>query len=176
MTRLLLALGVVVLFLAREIARNEYKAWSGALARALVRLAGRIRRASFEEWWAEVVEVQQVRGESGLGYATTVVLSSLRMDRGEADVPLAASLPWIGLEEVGNPTYILGQRVRMQRVRLGLSQEDLGRLAGFHRTYVGSVERGERNPSMLNVLRLAAALQLDPGDLLREMPIDWSGP
>jgi transcriptional regulator with XRE-family HTH domain len=48
-----------------------------------------------------------------------------------------------------------------------LSQEALADLAGLHRTYVGSIERGERNVSVDNIERLARALDLDPADLLK---------
>lgn len=57
--------------------------------------------------------------------------------------------------------------MRLCRKRLGLSQERLGELAGLHRTYIGHVERGEVNPSLHNIVRLAAALKVDPGDLIR---------
>jgi transcriptional regulator with XRE-family HTH domain len=60
-----------------------------------------------------------------------------------------------------------GRRVRFRRTRLDLSQERLGELAGLHRTYVGHVERGEVNPSLHNIIRLAVALTVDPGDLVR---------
>ncbi len=49
----------------------------------------------------------------------------------------------------------------------GLSQEALAELAGLHPTYVGSIERGERNVSVDNIERLATALGLDVVDLLR---------
>jgi len=59
-----------------------------------------------------------------------------------------------------------GQRVRARRTELGWSQEHLGELAGLHMTYVSSVERGERNVSLVNIVRLARALQVDAGTLL----------
>ena len=56
--------------------------------------------------------------------------------------------------------------LRATRKQKGLSQEELADMAGLHRTYVGSVERGERNVSIDNVERLAVALGLDVVDLL----------
>jgi transcriptional regulator with XRE-family HTH domain len=58
--------------------------------------------------------------------------------------------------------------LRRERKMRGLSQEALAALAGLHRTYVGSVERGERNISLENIERLARALKIDPADLLRK--------
>jgi DNA-binding XRE family transcriptional regulator len=52
----------------------------------------------------------------------------------------------------------LGERVRARRLKLKLSQEDLGDRSGLHRTYIGHLERGEVNPSLLNILKVAAAL------------------
>lgn len=60
----------------------------------------------------------------------------------------------------------LARRVRELRFELGLSQELLAELAGLNRTYVGSIERRERNVSLDNVERLAAALGVDICDLL----------
>ncbi len=59
-----------------------------------------------------------------------------------------------------------GARVRARRQELGLSQEKLAELAGLHRTYIGSVERGERNVSLLNICQLARALRTDPASLV----------
>lgn len=57
-------------------------------------------------------------------------------------------------------------RLRVQRLERGLSQEELADLAGLHRTYVGSVERAERNISIDSMERLAQALKLDVSELL----------
>ncbi|HVE46684.1 MAG TPA: helix-turn-helix transcriptional regulator [Acidimicrobiales bacterium] len=63
-------------------------------------------------------------------------------------------------------THVFGQRVRTRRLELGMSQERLAEVAGLHRNYVGSLERGERNVALLNIVRLANALDFDPADLV----------
>jgi transcriptional regulator with XRE-family HTH domain len=55
-----------------------------------------------------------------------------------------------------------GRRLRELRISKGYSQEWLAELAGLHRTYVGDVERGERNISLDNIWRLANALGVNP--------------
>lgn len=64
------------------------------------------------------------------------------------------------------PTTVFGERVRARRLELGLSQESLAQKAGLHRTYVGSLERGERNVALINILKLGKALDLDAGSLI----------
>ena len=59
-----------------------------------------------------------------------------------------------------DPRAQLGQTVRKQRLALRLSQEGLAERAGLHWTYIGGIERGERNVSLLNIVKLARALEL----------------
>jgi transcriptional regulator with XRE-family HTH domain len=61
----------------------------------------------------------------------------------------------------------LGRNVRRHRQALGLSQEALADLVGVHRTYMGGVERGERNLTLRSVERLSETLGVDPLDLLK---------
>ena len=56
--------------------------------------------------------------------------------------------------------------MRRLRADAGLSQEMLAELSGLHRTYIGSVERCERNVSVDNIERIAMALQVDVAELL----------
>ena len=58
-----------------------------------------------------------------------------------------------------------GARVRQLRTERGLSQEAFADRAGLHRTYIGSVERGEQNLSLQNIERLAATLGLSLAEL-----------
>jgi transcriptional regulator with XRE-family HTH domain len=60
----------------------------------------------------------------------------------------------------------VGATIRDLRVRAGYSQELLAEKAGLHRTYVGGVERGERNVSLENIVRIARALKVKPSQLL----------
>lgn len=69
--------------------------------------------------------------------------------------------------DIPTARHRVAHNLRQARQVSGLSQEALADLAGLHRTYVGSVERGERNISIDNVERLAQALGIDPVDLLK---------
>ena len=62
---------------------------------------------------------------------------------------------------------LFGQRVREARIALGMSQEDIANLADMHVTNYGRVERGEANSELHTIVRLATALNVDPGELLR---------
>ena len=61
----------------------------------------------------------------------------------------------------GKPTF--GNNVRQFREALGMTQENLAEASGLDRSYIGGVERGERNPTLTAILRLASALRIGPG-------------
>lgn len=61
---------------------------------------------------------------------------------------------------------LVGDNIREQRAKLKISQEELASRAGVHRTYIGGVERGERNVSLINIVAIARALGVPPADLL----------
>lgn len=61
----------------------------------------------------------------------------------------------------------LGHNLRAYRQARGLSQEAFAEVLGVHRTYMGAVERGERNLTLRSVERIAARLEADPLSLLR---------
>ena len=64
---------------------------------------------------------------------------------------------------MADKNYILvrfGRKIRFERERKKISQEKLGELAGIHRTYVGMIERGEKNITLLNMEKVAAALDI----------------
>ena len=64
------------------------------------------------------------------------------------------------------PTVVFGQRVRERRHELGWTLEYLGEVSGIHWSYLGQIERGTRNLSLNNIVRLAYALDINPGDLV----------
>jgi transcriptional regulator with XRE-family HTH domain len=68
----------------------------------------------------------------------------------------------------------LGRAIRRYRTGHAMSQEDLAHRSGMHRTYVGGIERGERNPSFTNLLRLADALQVPVSELLASVESESS--
>ncbi len=73
-------------------------------------------------------------------------------------------------EPIFEAAAMLGARIRARRGELGISQENLDARTGVHWSYLGQVERGQRNPSLRNLLRIAAGLELDPGELVRGLP------
>ncbi|RSN40050.1 XRE family transcriptional regulator [Amycolatopsis sp. WAC 04197] len=73
-------------------------------------------------------------------------------------------------EPIFEAAAILGARIRARRQELKLSQEQLDGRTGVHWSYLGQVERGLRNPSLRNLLRLADGLEIDLAELVRELP------
>jgi transcriptional regulator with XRE-family HTH domain len=63
----------------------------------------------------------------------------------------------------------LGKAIRFIRLEIGLSQEELADRCGFDRTYISMLERGKRNPSLVNLLRLAKGLGTSLTTLLRSL-------
>jgi transcriptional regulator with XRE-family HTH domain len=60
----------------------------------------------------------------------------------------------------------LGAAIRELRHDRGLSQEDLSLRSGVHRNYIGGLERAERRPSVLTIVRLAKALEIQTSELI----------
>lgn len=75
-------------------------------------------------------------------------------------------MPGTPKEPLSAATTEFGARVRALRQERAWSQEHLAEVCGLHWTYVGQVERGRRNLTLHNILKLAAALGTDPGELV----------
>ena len=67
---------------------------------------------------------------------------------------------------------IVGRNLRAHRRTRGLSQEEFAEIIRYHRTYVGGLERGERNLTLRALERIAERLGVDPSELLRDGPSD----
>ena len=70
------------------------------------------------------------------------------------------------IEPEYNLLALLGAVIRRRRQYLGLSQEELAAKAGLNRSYIGDIERGTRNLALLNISRLASALEMKPSQLI----------
>lgn len=68
--------------------------------------------------------------------------------------------------EFSKHLHIVGSAIRRRRSANGLSQEAFADLCGLDRTYIGGVERGERNVSIVNLLRISSALNISISELL----------
>jgi transcriptional regulator with XRE-family HTH domain len=72
------------------------------------------------------------------------------------------------LYEPMDVTQVFADNIKRFRQKQGLSQEALADLAGLHRTYIGAVERGERNITLLNANKIAEALGVKLSDCVKE--------
>jgi transcriptional regulator with XRE-family HTH domain len=61
-----------------------------------------------------------------------------------------------------------GDKVRSERAKLGLSQEELASRAGVHRTYIGMIERAEKNITLENIEKVAKALDIALSDFFKD--------
>ncbi|WP_160050483.1 helix-turn-helix domain-containing protein [Nocardiopsis sp. FR4] len=75
-------------------------------------------------------------------------------------------------QPISSAAQTFGARVRAHRQNLGKSQEQLAEAAGLHWTFIGQVERGKRNLSLHNLLKIAAGLQVDPGELVQGLRLE----
>ena len=67
---------------------------------------------------------------------------------------------------MGDIRQEFGKKLKSIRQNKKLTQEELGDMAGLHWTYIGQIERGKRNPSLVNLEKLAKALKISAGQLL----------
>jgi transcriptional regulator with XRE-family HTH domain len=63
----------------------------------------------------------------------------------------------------------IGKRVRVERVKRGLTQETFGKIAGMHRTYIGAIERGEVNLTLNNLQKIVRTLNVKASKLLEDL-------
>ncbi|MFY9537314.1 MAG: helix-turn-helix transcriptional regulator [Bacilli bacterium] len=64
-----------------------------------------------------------------------------------------------------NINVLFGKRIRQLRMQKGLSQEELGYEAGLHRTYIGQIERAEKNITLKNIEKIAKELDVNISEL-----------
>lgn len=64
-----------------------------------------------------------------------------------------------------NINVLFGKRIRQLRMQKGLSQEELGYEAGLHRTYIGQIERAEKNITLKNIAKIAKELDVNVSEL-----------
>lgn len=69
-----------------------------------------------------------------------------------------------------DPNKVLGARIRVRRKSLGLTQEELAHIADIDRSYIGGVERGERNITFTMLCRICNALECDAASLTQRLP------
>ncbi len=70
----------------------------------------------------------------------------------------------------------IGERLRSLRLAAGLTQEHLAERADLHTTYIGQLERGEKNATVESICKLAAALQAPPAQIFAHLPLPQSPP
>ena len=76
---------------------------------------------------------------------------------------------WKGMGIVSEIAKHIGQRIRNYRTKLGLSQEKLAELSGVHHTYIGQLERGEKNATLESIEKISKALNLPLSKLFEKL-------
>lgn len=76
--------------------------------------------------------------------------------------------------DLNETTRVFGERVRDRRMALDLSQEAAAVRCGIHWTQLGKVERGQRSLRLETIVKIAAGLEIDPGELVSELPMRQS--
>ena len=80
------------------------------------------------------------------------------------------------MNNVKEPALVkLGENIRTYRKQLNVSQEELAHLADLDRTYIGGAERGERNLTILSMLRISSALEVSVIDLIDGLDLVFVG-
>jgi Predicted transcriptional regulators len=69
---------------------------------------------------------------------------------------------------------LIGRRIRNYRTQSGFTQEKLAELSGFHPTYIGQVERGEKNTTLESIHKISAALKISLEQLFQKLDIDMN--
>lgn len=72
-------------------------------------------------------------------------------------------------------TKILGRRIRSYRTSKGLSQEKLAELSGCHSTYIGQIERGEKNATIESIEKICSALNVSLSELFEKIGVEEKG-
>ena len=71
----------------------------------------------------------------------------------------------------GSIEELFGKVLRQLREKKGISQEELGFISGFHRTYISLLERGKKSPSIKTIFQLAKALDIEPSKIIEKLQI-----
>ena len=79
-------------------------------------------------------------------------------------------MPTAESSALNETTRVFGERVRQRRLELGLSQEAAAVRCGIHWTQLGKVERGQRSLRLETILKIAAGLEIEPGNLVNGLP------
>ncbi|MBL1279776.1 MAG: helix-turn-helix transcriptional regulator [Fluviicola sp.] len=72
------------------------------------------------------------------------------------------------MKEKNNILLEFGNVIKSHRKKCGISQEELALKAGLHRTYIGMIERGEKNLTLINIMKISSALEIKISNLFYE--------